>query len=56
MRHSVCDFARKHRMGAQRRFPVFGGMMVLQLVSVKTLVVKTKGVPIAEIEKKLGFI
>ena len=37
-------------------FLYFCGMMVLQLIWVKTMVSATKGVPLEEIEKKLGVI
>lgn len=37
-------------------FLFFGGMMVLQLVWVITMVPETKGVPLEEMEKKLGII
>jgi len=36
-------------------FLLFCGMMVLQLIWVKTMVVETKGVPLEDIEKKLGI-
>jgi MFS family permease len=36
-------------------FSFFAGMMVLQLVWVKTLVRETKGVPLEQIEKQLGI-
>jgi MFS family permease len=36
-------------------FALFCGMMVLQLIWVKTMVVETKGVPLEDIEKKLGI-
>jgi len=37
-------------------FVFFCTMMVLQLVWVKTMVIETKGVPLEEIEKKLGIV
>ena len=40
------------RVTACSRF--FCGMIVFRLIRVKTTVVETKGVPIAEIGKKLG--
>jgi SP family arabinose:H+ symporter-like MFS transporter len=36
-------------------FLFFCGMMVLQLVWVKTMVIETKGVPLEEIQKRLGI-
>jgi hypothetical protein len=36
-------------------FALFCGMMVLQLIWVKTMVVETKGVPLEDIERKLGI-
>ena len=36
-------------------FLFFCGMMVLQLVWVKAMVVETKGVPLEEIQKRLGL-
>jgi MFS family permease len=36
-------------------FLIFCGMMVLQLVWVKTMVPETKGVPLEQIQKKLGI-
>ncbi len=35
-------------------FGFFCGMMVLQLIWVKLMVVETKGVPLEDVEKKLG--
>ena len=35
-------------------FAFFCAMMVLQLVWVKTMVVETKGVPLEDVQKKLG--
>lgn len=37
-------------------FLFFCGMMVLQLLWVKTMVPETKGVPLEDMEKKLGFV
>lgn len=37
-------------------FVVFCGMMVLQLVWVQTMVIETKGVPLEEVQKKLGVV
>jgi SP family arabinose:H+ symporter-like MFS transporter len=37
-------------------FLFFCGMMVLQLVWVKTMVPETKGVPLEDMEKKLGIV
>ncbi|MEW6305671.1 MAG: sugar porter family MFS transporter [Verrucomicrobiota bacterium] len=37
-------------------FFFFCGMMVLQLVWVKTMVIETKGVPLEDVEKKLGIL
>jgi MFS family permease len=37
-------------------FLFFGGMMVLQLVWVATMVPETKGVPLEEMEEKLGIV
>ena len=37
-------------------FLFFCGMMVLQLISVKTMVPETKGVSLAEIQRKLGIV
>lgn len=37
-------------------FVFFCGMMVLQLVWVKSMVIETKGVPLEDIEKKLGIV
>ncbi|MGA2814650.1 MAG: MFS transporter [Candidatus Acidiferrum sp.] len=34
----------------------FTGMMVLQLIWVKTMVPETKGVPLEEIQKQLGIV
>ncbi|HSY18971.1 MAG TPA: sugar porter family MFS transporter [Candidatus Acidoferrales bacterium] len=36
-------------------FLFFCGMMVLQLIWVKTMVIETKGVPLEEIQKRLGY-
>jgi hypothetical protein len=36
-------------------FSFFAGMMVLQLVWVKTMVPETKGVPLEQIQKQLGI-
>lgn len=36
-------------------FLFFCGMMVLQLILVKTMVIETKGIPLEEIQKKLGI-
>jgi MFS family permease len=36
-------------------FSFFGGMMVLQLIWVKTMVPETKGVPLEQIQKQLGI-
>jgi SP family arabinose:H+ symporter-like MFS transporter len=36
-------------------FLFFTGMMVLQLIWVKTMVPETKGVPLEEIQKQLGI-
>jgi hypothetical protein len=36
-------------------FLFFCGMMVLQLIWVKTMVIETKGVPLEQIQKHLGF-
>jgi MFS transporter, SP family, arabinose:H+ symporter len=36
-------------------FLTFCGMMVLQLIWVKTMVVETKGVPLEQIQKRLGI-
>jgi SP family arabinose:H+ symporter-like MFS transporter len=36
-------------------FSFFAGMMVLQLIWVKTLVPETKGVPLEQIQKQLGI-
>jgi MFS transporter, SP family, arabinose:H+ symporter len=36
-------------------FTFFCGMMVLQLLWVKTMVVETKGVPLEQIQKRLGY-
>jgi len=35
-------------------FLFFCGMMVLQLIWVKTMVIETKGVPLEEVQRKLG--
>jgi hypothetical protein len=35
-------------------FLFFCGMMVLQLVWVKTMVIETKGVPLEDVQRKLG--
>jgi hypothetical protein len=35
-------------------FLIFCGMMVLQLVWVKTMVPETKGVPLEQMQRKLG--
>ena len=37
-------------------FLFFGGMMVLQLIWVKTMVPETKGVPLEEIQRQLGVV
>jgi sugar porter (SP) family MFS transporter len=37
-------------------FSFFAGMMVLQLIWVKTMVPETKGVPLEEIQKQLGIV
>jgi hypothetical protein len=37
-------------------FLFFTGMMVLQLIWVKTMVPETKGVPLEEIQKQLGIV
>ncbi|MEO1497416.1 MAG: sugar porter family MFS transporter [Planctomycetota bacterium] len=37
-------------------FAFFAGMMVLQLVWVLTMVVETKGVPLEEVQRKLGIV
>jgi len=36
-------------------FSFFAGMMVLQLIGVKTMVPKTKGVPSEQIQRQLGI-
>jgi hypothetical protein len=36
-------------------FAFFAGMMVLQLIWVKTMVPETKGVPLEQIQKQLGI-
>ena len=36
-------------------FSFFSGMMVLQLIWVKTMVPETKGVPLEQIQKQLGI-
>jgi hypothetical protein len=36
-------------------FPVFTGMMVLQLLRVNTMVPETKGVPLEEMQRKLDI-
>jgi len=36
-------------------FLFFCGMMVLQLIWVKFMVIETKGVPLEEMQKKLGI-
>jgi hypothetical protein len=36
-------------------FAFFAGMMVLQLIWVKTMVPETKGVPLEEIQRRLGI-
>ena len=36
-------------------FLIFTGMMVLQLIWVATMVPETKGVPLEELEEKLGL-
>jgi SP family arabinose:H+ symporter-like MFS transporter len=36
-------------------FSFFAGMMVLQLIWVKTMVPETKGVPLEQIQKQLGI-
>ena len=35
-------------------FLFFCGMMVLQLIWVKTMVIETKGVPLEQVQKRLG--
>jgi MFS transporter, SP family, arabinose:H+ symporter len=37
-------------------FLFFGGMMVLQLIWVKTMIPETKGVPLEQIQKQLGIV
>ena len=37
-------------------FGIFCGMMVLQLIWVKTMVPETKGVPLEQMQKKLGIL
>jgi hypothetical protein len=36
-------------------FAFFAGMMVLQLLWVKTMVPETKGVPLEQMQKRLGI-
>jgi hypothetical protein len=36
-------------------FSFFAGMMVLQLIWVKTMVPETKGVPLEQIQRQLGI-
>ena len=36
-------------------FLFFCGMMVLQLLWVKTLVVETKGIPLEQVQERLGI-
>jgi SP family arabinose:H+ symporter-like MFS transporter len=37
-------------------FLFFCGMMVLQLVWVKTMVIETKGVPLEHVQERLGVL
>ena len=46
--HLVTHFARIF-------FSFYAGMMVLQLIWVKTMVPETKGVPLEQIQKQLGI-
>jgi hypothetical protein len=36
-------------------FLLFCGMMVLQLIWVKTMVIETKGLPLEQVQKRLGI-
>jgi len=36
-------------------FVFFCGMMILQLIWVKTMVIETKGVPLEQIQRRLGI-